>query len=141
MTKMGHDCQKDGCFNIKKRLKFAAFDGCFTGRNQFTDVDALIERGGALCMQEWKGDRCSVGDAQRGALIAFCKQNPQNIAFVVHGDAETMTVFAYAAFHKGGIWMPERKASLTDLRAALKEWFEEMSLLTLRGARSTNGGK
>lgn len=40
------DCERRGCFNLKRRPKIEVFAECFPGRINFGDVDGIVEIGG-----------------------------------------------------------------------------------------------
>lgn len=93
-------CDKDGCFNEKRRPKIEVFADCFPRRINFGDVDGLVEIDGRFCLLEWKGKGGSVGKGQQMSFVAFTKI-PGNVVFVVDGDADTMEVRRYCLFWEG----------------------------------------
>ncbi len=119
---MRWDCDRDGCFNKKRRPKIEVFADCFPRRINFGDVDGLVELCGAFCLLEWKGAGGSVGRGQELSYIAFTR-SPGNIVFVVEGDAETMIVRRYCIFWKGKKqgWIT---ASLEDVKIRIRGWGE-----------------
>jgi len=69
------DCQKRGCFNLKRRPKIEIFAECFPGRINFGDVDGIVEiNGNALLLTRNKngrlGERLDV-DRDAEVLEAF----------------------------------------------------------------------
>lgn len=116
---MNWDCARQGCFNRKKRLKFAVFADCLPGKISFTDVDGLVEIGGNLLFLEWK-DHQRLGTGQRilfQRLTRFC---PATV-LIVEGDAEDMSVEAMATAWGGQIG-PFQAATLKTLREAIRQW-------------------
>lgn len=97
---MRWNCQRDGCFNVKRRPKIEVFSECFPRRINFGDVDGLVELNGNFCMLEWKGDGGSVRRGQLLSYTAFTKKLG-NVVFVVYGNAETMDVNGYSLFWNG----------------------------------------
>src|SRR6185312_11715137 len=91
---MRWNCAADGCFNVKRRPKIELFTDCFPRRINFGDVDGLVELNGSFCLLEWKGKGGSVRRGQELSYIQFTKI-PNNIVFIVDGDAETMNVNRY----------------------------------------------
>lgn len=91
-TDLRYDCQSGrNCFNVKQRLKFKVFDGCFPGIIGFTDLDAVVEICGHQLWLEWK----SGGPVPLGQMKLFWSQisgKPHHKVFVVWGDAEDMSV-------------------------------------------------
>lgn len=114
-------CDKDGCFNVKKRLKFAVFKDVFPRNINFTDVDGLVEVGGYFCMLEWKGDGGAVKKAQHRAYVHLTRGVTKNVVFIVYGDAETMAVRAFG-YYTGGKYHDAKPRTLKDLRRWLKDW-------------------
>jgi len=51
---MRWDCEKQGCFNLKKRPKIELFADCFPGAISFGDVDGRVEYKGRFLELEWK---------------------------------------------------------------------------------------
>lgn len=117
-------CQRDGCFNVKRRPKIEAFADCFPRRINFGDVDGLVELNGWFCLLEWKGDGGKLHEGQRRSYIEFTnEERPGNIVFVVSGNAETMAVDGYAHFW-GGNFFPFVKADLNSLKARIRTWVQ-----------------
>jgi hypothetical protein len=114
------DCDVDGCFNIKKRLKFSVFADCFPRKINFGDVDGIVEIGGHGLTLEWKerpgilkkGQRVLWENLTRGKMLAV---------IVVAGDAEDMSVTHQAAYWNGK-WRDWRASSIDDLRVSIKKW-------------------
>lgn len=121
---MKWNCEKDGCFNLKRRPKIEQFAGGFPRNGNFGDVDGWIELNGAFAMLEWKGEGGVLKDSQRHALIRFTKQDDRNIVYYVEGDPETMRVDRYAIVRHG--WFPNPSeyvhGSLDDLRSHMWAW-------------------
>ena len=87
------DCERDGCFNKKKRLKLDIFGDCFPGNIQMGDVDGIVEIGGRILMLEWKeSERIKTG--QRIMYQMITRYSPCHVIIVV-GDAEKMLVEKY----------------------------------------------
>lgn len=113
-------CERDGCFNIKRRPKIEVFADCFPRRINFGDVDGLVELSGFFCLLEWKGSGGQIKTGQRMSFVTLTKI-VGNIVFVVEGDAGTMDVKRYCIFWRG----KQQKwvcASLTDVQVRIKKW-------------------
>ena len=119
---MRWDCERDGCFNVKRRPKIEVFADCFPRRINFGDVDGLVELSGKFCLLEWKGDGGELGRGQVLSFKAFTKI-PKNVVFVVRGDAETMQVEGYSLFTEGQ-HHPLVEASLDDAKDRIRRWCE-----------------
>ena len=86
------DCQKHGCFNQKKRLKFRRLSDCLPGRIAFTDIDAITEINGNMLVLEWK-DHTELTRGQRILFERLTRVCPAAV-LVVEGDAEHMIVIS-----------------------------------------------
>ena len=116
---MNWNCQRQGCFNRKKRLKFSVFKDCLPGKISFTDVDGLVEINGNLLFMEWKDHR-SLSIGQRilfERLTRFCPA----VVLIVEGDAEDMTVSSISTVWDGVIG-PHKEANMEDLRTQIRMW-------------------
>ena len=122
---MRWDCEKNGCFNKKRRPKIEAFSCCFPGRVNFGDVDGIVELNGKFCMLEWKG---SGGEVKKGQIITYKNftKTPGNVVFIVNGDAETMEISDYCVVWDGkpGDWI---KGNLEDLRERIAGWVRHVA--------------
>ena len=116
---MNWDCERQGCFNLKKRLKFGVFKDSLPGKVSFTDVDGLVELNGNFLYMEWKGHR----ELSKGQQILFeqLTRHCPAVALVVEGDAETMTVDSVATARDGKIHKA-RTTNLDGLCAMITEW-------------------
>lgn len=121
MPEMRWKCDKDGCFNVKKRLKLGIFDECFPGRIAFGDVDAIVEISGNFLLMEWKDSGCGdVGGGQRYMYEAMTRDKKYTVV-AVYGDAEFMSVDSIQVYHKGKA--AERTACDTDeLKSRVNAW-------------------
>lgn len=115
-------CEKDGCFNQKRRPKIEVFADCFPGRINFGDVDGLVEVRGKFCLLEWKGDGGSVNTGQHISFGRFTATKG-NAVFVVHGEAESMQVLSHFVY-----WLGKRGVShiggLDLVKARIAKWAE-----------------
>lgn len=115
------DCDETGCFNEKCRPKIELFAKCFSGKNNFSDVDGWCERGGAFCVLEWKGPGGKVGTGQKISFENFTKLHKKNVVVVVHGNAETMDVEGYEMFVRGK-HRRYKHANFDDLCDVFQRW-------------------
>ena len=116
---MRWNCEKQGCFNLKKRPKIEMFADCLPGRISFTDVDGLVEINGNLLFMEWK-EHQGLGTGQRilfERLTRFCPA----VVLIVEGDAEDMTVSSISTVWDGVIG-PHKEADIEDLRTQIRKW-------------------
>ncbi len=116
------NCNRQGCFNLKKRPKIEMFADCLPGRIAFSDIDAVTEISGNLLFLEWKEHQriCKGQELLFERLTLLC---PATV-FVVEGDAERMAVDSFRTVWKGKISPPEL-ADINVLRreiAAWKDW-------------------
>lgn len=117
---MRWDCDKNGCFNLKRRPKIELFADCFPRRINFGDVDGLVELNGSFCLLEWKGAGGSVKRGQELTFRQFTK-SPHNVVFIVDGDAETMNISRYQLFWHG---VPEKweDGNLDVVKERIQKW-------------------
>jgi hypothetical protein len=111
-------CNRDGCFNTKKRPKIEVFSECFGNGINFGDVDGIVERKGHFLLLEWKGSGAiSVG--QRRLHDALLRVHGFAVV-VVFGDPETMTVAKYVLR-----WRDKSRsgAGLDSLKDAVARWY------------------
>ena len=116
---MRWDCERQGCFNIKKRPKIERLAGCLPGSIAFTDVDALVEIKGNLLLLEWKDH----GVLSRGQRILFERMTllcPATV-LIVEGDAEEMAVSSIRTAWEGRI-DPAQQADFEGLRRDIQRW-------------------
>lgn len=117
---MRWDCDRDGCFNIKRRPKIEVFSVCFPNKINFGDVDGLVEINGYFCLLEWKGAGGSIKAGQRYSYEAFTKTRG-NIVYVVDGNAETMEIEQYSIFYNGK-QHPPKTCNLETLKSSITKW-------------------
>jgi hypothetical protein len=125
-TKMLWDCARQGCFNVKKRLKFWAFKEALPGRIAFSDVDGVVEIGGQFLFLEWKGNGAPLPLGQR-IMFERLSSLPGVTVALVEGDAETMTCRRIAIAKDGRIGAPE-PCDFDGLLAAIREWASQARL-------------
>jgi len=116
---MRWNCERQGCFNLKKRPKIEMFANCLPGRIAFTDVDALTEICGNLLFLEWK-DHQEISLGQRILFERITKLCPAAV-IIVEGDAQYMTVNSISTVWDGVIG-PHKEADLDDLRSQIRTW-------------------
>ncbi|WP_227657621.1 hypothetical protein [Candidatus Magnetaquicoccus inordinatus] len=113
------DCDRDGCFNDKKRLQLDVFGECFPDNIQMGDVDGIVEINGRFLMLEWKSNaRLSTG--QRIMFERITRFSPADVVVVV-GDAATMQPVQYRHFWEGRCseWF---FGSLEAVKYLFKKW-------------------
>jgi len=116
---MRWDCQRQGCFNIKKRPKIEMFADCLFGRNAFSDIDGVAERHGNLLFIEWK-DHDELGTGQRILFERITLLCPATV-LVIEGDAEHMTVRSVRIVWRGQVEEP-MPIDLEGVRELIKSW-------------------
>ena len=116
---MNWDCESQGCFNRKKRLKFAVFKDVLPGKISFSDVDGLVEINGNLLFMEWK-DHPQISTSHRILFERLTRFSPATV-LIVEGDAESMSVSSVRTVREGRIG-PEQTADIDSLRAMIKQW-------------------
>lgn len=117
---MQWDCERQGCFNQKKRLKLEIFDECFPGKIGLSDIDGAVEINGRCLMIEGKGRGVPVPDGQR-IMFERLSSGGMVTVFVIECDAETMEVFSVAVFD-GGKNQGAAPCDLGGLKSMMRAW-------------------
>jgi hypothetical protein len=114
------DCEKQGCFNKKRRPKIEVFHDVFPRRINFGDVDGIVEINGKALMLEWKSYE---GDIPTGQRIMYSRITKSGLITVicVTGNAETMECTSYRLFFKGELH-PAQKANLDAVKDVMRRW-------------------
>lgn len=94
------DCERQGCFNLKRRPKIEMFAECFPRRISFGDVDGIVEVGGNALLLEWKSEERELPTGQRLLYQRLTRYGPVSVMIVI-GDAESMLIDATALFADG----------------------------------------
>lgn len=116
---MRWDCEKRGCFNVKKRPKIEVFAECFPGKIAMSDVDGIVEVNSRAMLLEWKS---SDDEIPKGQRIMFERISKRKIeVFVVCGDAENMEVEKYRTVYNGKFsdWVD---SDLNSLKRQFEQW-------------------
>lgn len=124
---MNWQCKIDGCFNIKKRLKFKSLVESTPKLTGISDIDGIIELNGNALMLEWKGyegnylpNNSIIPVAQR-IMFTRITRGRMISAICVAGDAEDMSVKAMCVV-RDGVFKKWRWSSIEDLNRSISEW-------------------
>jgi len=116
------DCNKDGCFNKKKRPKIEVFAECLPGKIAFSDIDAITEVNGRFLVLEWKS---YADDIPKGQRIMFQRMTTGGTftVFIINGCAESMEIRQLCIVWDGKIhdWV---NTTLDDVKTRIKKWVE-----------------
>jgi hypothetical protein len=136
------DCERQGCFNLKRRPKIEIFANCFPGRISFGDVDGIVEVGGNALLLEWKSEARELPTGQRLLYQRLTRSGPVSVMIVV-GDAETMHVDATAIFADGARHPAEgfEPANLDLVRHRLTAWSRFAARHPAREQQTILGGR
>ena len=118
---MRWDCNKQGCFNKKRRPKIEVFADCLPGKIAFTDIDGITEVNGRALVLECKTDPTPI---PRGQAIMWHRLTKTGLLTVLclAGDAETMDVTHCKWCYKG-VWDTTwAEAALDDVKALIRQW-------------------
>lgn len=118
---MQWNCEKQGCFNKKKRPKIELFAECLPDKIAFGDVDGLVEIKGNLLFLEFKA-HANVPRGQRILYERITRLAPATV-LIVQADAETMEVSGVSYVFKG-IIESQVKMDLQGLKSTIREWAE-----------------
>ncbi len=114
------DCERRGCFNLKRRPKIELFADCFPGRCNFGDVDGIVELRRNALLLEWKSEERELPTGQRLLYERLTQSGACSVVIVV-GDAETMTVEAMSRVH-AGFQSPYEPADRDLVKQELTAW-------------------
>lgn len=117
---MRWDCDKQGCFNVKKRPKIELFAECFSRGINFGDVDGMVERNGNLLVLEWKESPMELPTGQRKMYERVTVGRLMTVLCAA-GNAQTMQVTHVAEFTDGKFsgWKP---GNLDTIKSYCKWW-------------------
>lgn len=115
------DCEKQGCFNVKRRPKIEVFADCFPGKINFGDVDAIVEINGKGLFMEWKNQNSQ--NLPLGQKIMYSKLTQTGLltVLIVCGNAETMVCNQYSHYFMGNHngWF---EGDLNKIKEVIKKW-------------------
>lgn len=120
--RMYWDCRPSGCFNHLMRPKFEAFSQAFPDKENFTDVDGILEKCGNALMLEWKENPGKIPTAQ---MIAYTNLSigKRITVFIVAGDALKMTAKSFA-FVLDGKYRDWKTCDMTYVLKQMSRWRE-----------------
>ena len=113
---MRWDCEKRGCFNVKRRPKIEHFHDIFPGKINFGDVDGIVEINSKGLMLEWKCDNIDLPKGQQIMYTRLTKDERLTV-IILCGNAETMEISHLGYFFAGKYSCPSQS---TTKRA--REW-------------------
>ena len=114
-------CEVNGCCNIKKRVKFNVFKGCFPGNRGLSDVDGIVDiNGERFLMLEWKTSGSILNTGQR-RLFENVTAWDRMTGLVVWGNAETMTTDSFALY-RNGKRVDEGRITIDGVKDIMKSW-------------------
>jgi hypothetical protein len=131
---MHWNCEKQGCFNKKKRPKIEMFAECLPGRIAFSDIDAAVEVEGNFLFLEFK-DHDNIPKGQRIFFSRLTRLAPATV-LVIEADVETMFVSGMIRIFDGKI-NPQIFINLDDLKQEIKDW----SQWALKNSKLKKSGK
>jgi len=115
------DCEKNGCFNVKRRPKIEMFSECFPGKINFGDVDGIVELNGFALMLEWKSSMRGDLKAEQRIMYERITKDKKITVILIVGDAETMVCESYSLFF-GGKHTDRVKADLDAIKKRIRSW-------------------
>jgi len=118
--KLRWNCEDQGCFNIKKRLKFDAFTDVLPRKIGMSDVDGLTEINGNFLFLEWKEPGAPIPLGQEIMFKNLTRSFPATVV-VVSGDAEYMQPESVRVFF-GNVVTPSQPCNLEQFRERLRKW-------------------
>lgn len=116
---MHWNCEKQGCFNKKKRPKIEMFADCLPGRIAFSDIDAAVEVEGNFLILEFK-EHDNIPKGQRIFFSRLTRLAPATV-LVIEADVETMDVSGMIRIFDGKI-NPQIAVDLDGLKQEIRDW-------------------
>jgi hypothetical protein len=116
---MHWNCEKQGCFNKKKRPKIEMFADCLPGRIAFSDIDAAVEVEGNFLILEFK-EHDNIPKGQRIFFNRLTRLVPATV-LVINADVETMDIHGVSYVADGRI-EPQIEMDLQGLKDTIKSW-------------------
>ena len=117
---MRWNCLEHGCFNHKKRVKFASLAECFPGRINFSDVDGIVEIAGHALLLEMKEAPQPLQTGQR-LLYQRLTQSDALWVLLIAGDARQM-VLTHQAYVRRGVVSEWKSADLQSVNDWIARW-------------------
>lgn len=129
MAALHHNCcGGNDCYIDKYHPKLEDFDDCLPGSCEYTDIDAMIEKGGFFLFTEFKlavnrkHDHMSPG-GQREALEKLTKLDTNKVTvWLVEGDSPNRQCRRMREC-KNGMWTDWRSVTWEDLKQMHRDWF------------------
>lgn len=118
---MRWDCERNGCFNEMKRVKFSVFAPAFPGKINFTDVDGIVEISGNGLLLEMKEGPFELSTGQR-LLYSRMTANAPLAVLLVAGDAREMRLTHYSVIWQGETSIPWTEATTEEVVSHVGEW-------------------
>jgi hypothetical protein len=116
---MHWDCERQGCFNKKKRPKIEIFADCLPGRIAFSDIDAAVEVEGNFLILEFK-EHDNIPKGQRIFFNRLTHLAPATV-LVIEADVETMEISGMIRIFDGKI-NPQIAVDLDGLKQEIRDW-------------------
>ena len=118
---MRWDCEKQGCFNKKRRPKIEQFAECLPGKIAFSDVDGIAEVNGRALVLEWKAQPTDIPTGQRIMWQRLTKTGILSVLCIA-GDAETMDVTDTRYCHLGAWDKAWKTDNIQGVKDSIKRW-------------------
>jgi hypothetical protein len=116
---MRWDCQKQGCFNKKKRPRIELFAESLPGRIALGDVDGMVEIEGNFLFLEFK-EHSTIPRGQRILYQRLTRLAPA-VVLVIEADIEQMDIYGISYVVNGSI-EPQIPMDLNRLKEIIKSW-------------------
>lgn len=117
-------CSVQGCYVEKRVADFAAFNRCFPGGINFTDIDMFLEYRGRFLVGERKEIGASLTVGQQRALERLSSVDGFT-AFAVWASPTFDHVVALQRF-VGGVAEAVQRCTLPEFQAFLRAWVAEV---------------
>lgn len=119
-NKLRWQCDKQGCFNTKKRPKLEVFYDLLPGKIAIGDIDGIVEINSKFLILEYKGYGVPLPKGQQIMYERLTKIAPFTV-IVVAGDCETMETKEYFIYYNGACGKT-KQTNLGGLRDLVGRW-------------------
>lgn len=116
---MRWSCEKQGCFNKKKRPRIEMFAECLPGRIAVGDVDGLVEIEGNFLFLEFK-EHSSIPRGQQILFERLTRLAP-SVVLVIEADIESMDIFGIN-YVSNGVIEPQTLMDRNGLKDVIRSW-------------------
>lgn len=129
MAVIRHNCKATGvCYLDVYHPPIHAFDRCFGGKIEMSDIDGVVERNGYFLFMEWKKPPGNLSTGQRIMLEKLSSKAGVTCIVVsgpVHPSANTS--LRVQCFKAGRLQPESKSVTLDGLRELFAQWYDNVN--------------